>query len=116
MRRLHHTLLCILFMLPVSACAQDGEAMLPFFIQAVSLMVAGIIIVALKETLANKAVLAASYLLTVLVISSSFLRGAYTYSAYLDNESRINTGIAIIPLAMLGVAYLLLRVFHKERA
>lgn len=109
MNQLRKTLLAILFLMPISAFAHGEEVFATFLIQAISVVVFVIIIIAIKVNLMHKLALTCIYLLTSFAIF--YLTNDWPYR---ENMNLINFLVALVPAAAFYIAYLVIKSLSKK--
>jgi hypothetical protein len=101
MKNLKFALLSILMILPLMAFADHEEVLITVFIQAISIIIFPIVLLAVKLKVRHKVILALVYIvITVLIwiITNQI--------PYRDNMTIINLLIALGPFAGVAIAYL----------
>lgn len=98
----------VLVALPSTAFAHGEQALIPFVVDFVDLIVLIIVLILSKFTLAGKFILATIYL-TTLALVNYWCFATLRYLDYINNMAPTNAAILLIPVIVLGVAYMLLR-------
>ena len=104
MNHLQRTFFAIVFFTPMCAFAHGEEVLVYFFIQAVSIILFLIIILAIKFDLKRKLILAGAYFL-----SSTTTFYLTNKMPYRENMNKINLLVALVPATIFFVAYLVLK-------
>lgn len=103
----------VLLLIPLTAFAHGEQALYPFLIDIVNLIIFLFAILTIKFTLTGKLILTTIYILTIGLMTSLFLN-YIKYNDYLENIELFNFIMFIIPLTLLYLSYLGLRTKFKK--
>jgi hypothetical protein len=109
MKNLKLALFSILMALPLTALADHEEALIPVFIQAISIIVFLIFMLFIKVNVSRKGILTLVYIIVAALIWITI-----DQMTYRDNMSIINVLIAFGPGAAVAIVYILLLRNHKR--
>ena len=104
MNYLQRTLLSGLLLIPISAFAHGEEVLVTFFIQAVSIIIFLVIIIAIKVDIKRKLILTGVYFLSS--FATFYLTNDWPYR---ENMNKMNFLVAFVPATSFFITFLVLK-------
>lgn len=102
------TITLLFVITPSTALAHGEQALIPFAIDFVNLIILAVVLIFSGLTLKGKAILGAIYLVSFGILNYWILN-SFNYLEYINNMAPINSALLLIPIIILGVSYAIMR-------